>query len=118
MQLLQQEVLARLLGPGFKIAEAQIFGNGGNGLAVAPGFLADIQLQQFNAEAVDAVDEVQQLAVGDFRQAAVHQRAVAQQQRLQQFIFALDGLAVVGVCAAQLFRQPVPGGFQALAGFA
>ncbi|MPM56848.1 hypothetical protein SDC9_103664 [bioreactor metagenome] len=37
------------------------------------GFLTDIQFQQFNAKAVDAMDKVQQFAIGNFRQVAGNQ---------------------------------------------
>ena len=83
LELLHQKRLLALLRPVRIATQFQITGDRIHGITMAGGFLADIQPQQGNAEAIEAAQGVFQVAIGDIAQADIAQGAVDQLQGRQ-----------------------------------
>ena len=89
LQLLNQESLLALLRPVRVAAQLQIAGHRIHRITMTGGFLANIQTEQGNTEAVEPAQGVFQVAVGDIAQPDCTQGAVDQLQGSQQ-LFALQ----------------------------
>ena len=93
LQFLYQEGLLALLRPVRVAAQLQIAGHRIHRITMTGGFLANIQTEQGNAEAVEPAQGVFQVAIGDIAQPDCTQGAVDQLQGSQQLLAALEPLA-------------------------
>ena len=87
-----EEIHSTIFRPAPVLAEPQRARDGIDGLGVPLGFLADVEPHQRHAEGRQAPEDVGQTAVGDDAVAGGVERAVAEQERLDELRHRLEHL--------------------------
>ncbi|MNF48909.1 hypothetical protein D3C84_301710 [compost metagenome] len=115
VQFVEQEGLLVVLAPLGVVTHAEVAGQLGEDLTMTLTVLADVQLDQMDAEAGQLAQHVQQHAVGDVAHAAGVQGVVAELQRLAQLGRGLDEIAALARLTLHLGGEELLGLAQLLA---